>query len=172
MYKANQIANWFLSKSVSEDREISPMKLMKLCYIAQGVHLAVYNQKLIGDSALAWKYGPVFSEIYEKFKAYNGRFIPPKIADKSLLNNMKEYDRETTDILEAVWDSYGKYGAIKLSNWTHRKGSAWERSIDSGFKEFISVVIPAEYIKEEFDSIVKVHDKQRKSEPEMSEDCC
>lgn len=56
MKKVSAVANEFLEKS----DKISVLKLVKLCYIAQGFSLAVLDRPIFNDDRIeAWKYGPV-----------------------------------------------------------------------------------------------------------------
>ena len=49
MYSSKAIANFFLDRGMDDDIEISPMKIIKLVYIAHGYHLAVTDVALIED---------------------------------------------------------------------------------------------------------------------------
>lgn len=54
-YSAKEIANYFLELSAKKD--ISPLKIQKLVYIAHGWHLALYGEPLVQDElAEAWEY--------------------------------------------------------------------------------------------------------------------
>lgn len=54
------------------DREagdaITQLKLQKLMYIAQGIHLALYDKPLLKEEIEAWQHGPVVRELYNEFK--------------------------------------------------------------------------------------------------------
>lgn len=70
MYKATEIANWFLSYNdylreiEDEDTDyISNLKLQKLLYYAQGSFLSIYDKPLFEDPIEAWRHGPVPSKI-------------------------------------------------------------------------------------------------------------
>ena len=119
MYRAQQIADWFLAYNeikLSEDggERISNLKLQKLLYYAQGSYLGLKGEKLFEDPIVAWKHGPVVSSVYYAYKnnASNGielpnNFVPPRI------------DPETEDILKQVYDVFGQYSAWKLREMTH-----------------------------------------------------
>jgi uncharacterized phage-associated protein len=50
MLQARDVARYFLAKSEPEAGDtISNLKLQKLCYYAQGFHLAVFGEALFGD---------------------------------------------------------------------------------------------------------------------------
>ncbi len=54
--------------SLLVDREagdvITQLKLQKLMYIAQGIHLALYDAPLFKEEIEAWQHGPVVRELY------------------------------------------------------------------------------------------------------------
>ncbi|MGU9987360.1 MULTISPECIES: Panacea domain-containing protein [unclassified Rickettsia] len=56
------------------DREagdaITQLKLQKLMYIAQGIHLVLYDKPLFKEEIEASQHGPVVRELYHEFKGY------------------------------------------------------------------------------------------------------
>ena len=66
MNSAKAIANYFLDKSI----DLTPMKIIKLVYIAHGWHLAITDKPLIEDYVQAWEFGPVIPDLYHEFKKY------------------------------------------------------------------------------------------------------
>ena len=56
------IANYFLDRGEGEDILISPMKVIKLSYLAHGWYLAFTdNNTLVNEDVEAWDHGPVFT---------------------------------------------------------------------------------------------------------------
>ena len=67
------VANWFLSKE-----SMTPKKLQKLVYYAYSWYLTLVNEskddltaKLFTSRLEAWVHGPVFPELYQKYKGYS-----------------------------------------------------------------------------------------------------
>lgn len=59
MYNPITIANYFIKK-YQEDDKLTPMKLIKLTYIAYGWYLALRNgEKLVSEKPQAWDLGPI-----------------------------------------------------------------------------------------------------------------
>ena len=75
MYSAKAIANYFLDKADEESISLTPMKIIKLVYIAHGWYLALTDKPLIKDYVEAWTYGPVIPDLYHEFKKYGNRPI-------------------------------------------------------------------------------------------------
>ena len=118
MYKVQDIANFFLSKAA-----MTPKKLLKLVYYAYAWTLALMNDdenhidyKLFNNRIEAWIHGPVVPVLYQKYKNYRGNSIP-------LLEDFDAniFDPDTRDILEQVWDVYGKYTGYDLESISHRE---------------------------------------------------
>lgn len=154
MKKVSAVANEFLDKS----NEISVLKLVKLCYIAQGFSLAVLNRPIFNDDKIeAWRYGPVVPSIYHEFK----HFKKGNITEKSkflTLNNDFDFIEETPEltdendkkIVQIVWNMYGKFSAGELVDLTHKNGTPW----DLTYKPNSNNVIPNELIKEYYKILV------------------
>jgi uncharacterized phage-associated protein len=115
-YSAQNIANYFLFKAQEEDQELlSNLKLQKLVYYAQGLHLAIYNgEPLFEDKIEAWNYGPVVPTLYHIYKGYGAQGIP---ADNDF--NPTSIDEGTLDFLNEVYDFFGQYSAIRLMELGH-----------------------------------------------------
>lgn len=123
MYKAKDIAEWFLNTNRIqmnfEDSEyITNLKLQKLLYYAQGYFLAKKGTPLFNDDFLAWDHGPVIRNIYNIYKEKGSKGIE---YDKDF--NI-DIDEETEKILQEVYEKYGQYTAWKLRNMTHEE-SPW-----------------------------------------------
>jgi len=120
---AVDVANELIRVAHETGKSISNMKLQKLLYLAQGIHLAMKNDApLFEDSIEAWKYGPVVPSVYHKFKIYFSGEIPvahPFSSESDLLSE------EQKKLVRRVVELYGGLSAIALSNFTHLQGSPW-----------------------------------------------
>ena len=133
-YSAKSIANYFLEKAHQEKvTDITPMKLLKLVYIAHGWWLGFTEKPLINEQVEAWKFGPVIPSLYHEFKHFGMSPITSKATELEFPS--WEYEEvpvpsggEVIKLLDAVWESYGKYNGVQLSNLTHITGSPWERT--------------------------------------------
>lgn len=117
MLSAKKVAEYFLAKTEPDYEEyISNLKLQKILYYAQGFYLAIHNKRLFADSIEAWTHGPVVETLYHEYKESGSKAIdPPESIDLSI------YNKETTDLLDEVWQVYGQYSAYKLRNLTHEE---------------------------------------------------
>lgn len=118
MYRVEDVANFFLSKS-----SMTPKKLLKLVYYAYAWSLALMNEdendlkyKLFNNRLEAWIHGPVVPVLYRKYKCFSGQTIPSVPEFDATM-----FDSDTRDILEQVWDVYGKYTGYDLESISHRE---------------------------------------------------
>lgn len=155
-YSAQHVANFFLKKGEEEARPLTPLKLLKLVYIAHGWHLALTNTRLFEDEIEAWQHGPVIPSLYHEFKHYGKSPIDELASSFDLdsfdLNEpeIPKSDTKTLKILEYVWNSYKFLTGWTLRNKTHSTGGPWDQVYKDGEK---GISIP--------DDIVKAHYEER-----------
>ncbi|BEV17548.1 DUF4065 domain-containing protein [Herbaspirillum sp. DW155] len=129
MYDPKSIANFFLEAAAREGQSIDPMKLQKLVYYAHGWFAGHFGKPLINENVEAWQYGPVIPSLYHEFKPYGAGAIRSKA--KGFVNGSFQDVPLPTDpgllhFLNNVWNSYGPYTGIALSEMTHAAGSPWD----------------------------------------------
>ena len=129
---AKAVANYFLD---TQPRKITHLKLQKLVYISHGWHLGIFEQPLVTDEfAEAWKYGPVFPSLYHEFKMFESRIIDKAATDIDEIKfciftpRISENDNKKIELLDKVWNGYGKLDAVKLSELTHAEGTPWSKA--------------------------------------------
>lgn len=126
MLTAQEVAAYLLG---AFDREagdnITNMKLQKLLYYAQGFHAAMHGgAALFPEPIEAWQYGPLVPPVYETYKAFGSEAIqPPADFDRG------GYLPEIAELLDAVNEVYGQYGASGLCKLSHTETpwiNAWQ----------------------------------------------
>jgi len=138
MYTAEAIANYFLDKSEQSDSSINLMELQRLVYFAHGWYLGLESKPLINEPIQAWSFGPVIYQLYRDFKEFG--LDPIQGRAKSLGSDLKLYEpsiemekedddeaKYTKGFLDRIWEIYGQYTYIQLSNLSHEKGSPWHK---------------------------------------------
>lgn len=149
MYSPKDIAEYFLSR-YSENGNITPMKLIKLVYIAHGWYLGITEKALIDENPEAWKYGPVIPSLYHQFKSFGNSAIRSENKSFSL------GDKETEDFLDRIWKVYGNFDGVQLSAKTHQENSPWSlvwNSIKNN--DYFSLQIPENFIKEHYKKLLE-----------------
>ena len=115
-HEASDIAKTLLTFSNPEYGDfLSNLKLQKLLYYAQGLHLALYQTPLFEEPIMAWQYGPVVVNVYHEYKDYPGAIPIPE-------NFSNEYlDSKQLELIEEVYNVFGQFSAFKLVEMTHNE---------------------------------------------------
>jgi uncharacterized phage-associated protein len=110
------IARYFIVRAYEEGEEaqMTNMKVQKLLYYSQSLHLALYDEPLFPNEIQAWRYGPVCPPAYSFYSNFEANQLP--IPSKDFLERVPEEDKK---LLEEVWIFFGKYHAFQLSDKTH-----------------------------------------------------
>lgn len=93
---------------------ITNLKLQKLLYFVQAICLMVFGKKAFPEKILAWSYGPVINEVYQKYKQNHEIEINSEMNVKKLSSGLNQI------ILEVV-NSYGSMEAGRLIDFTHEE---------------------------------------------------
>jgi uncharacterized phage-associated protein len=141
---AQDVADYFLACVDMESGDVmTPLKLQKLLYYAQGLHLAMADgEPLFAESLCAWKHGPVVKSIYLRYRRCEHRPIDPPAR-----LHVDKYPPETSEILDAVYSNYGQFSAKKLEDMTHEE-PPWRATPQSR-------VISSELLAEFFTTVVE-----------------
>ena len=120
-HDARVVANELIRLSVATGRPLTPMQIIKLVYLCHGWMLGLYGRPLVRQDAQAWRYGPVFNDLYQALKHYGSR------PATELIGGVAEgmFDELERDLIRQVFDKYGQLTGIALSNMTHTDGSPW-----------------------------------------------
>lgn len=90
------------------------MKINKLLYYAQCLHLALYDEQLFNEEIQAWIHGPVCPRVYSAYKQHVADPLP--IPETTGLNAITE---KIIEIVQDVWEFLGDRRASELRNMTH-----------------------------------------------------
>ncbi len=96
-------------------KEITPLALQKILYYAQGFYKAFFGKFLFEEDCQAWVHGPVFVDIYEKYKDFKSANIFIDI-DYDIEDIIVDEKRE---ILDAVIKYFGYYNGKALEKMSH-----------------------------------------------------
>lgn len=103
------ISDWFLSKEA-----MIPKKLQVLSYYFVAWEYALFDTSSMPNVVFqAWINGPIFPELYDKYKDYGWDNIEQKQDNSSL------FDSKLLELLESVWLTYGDKSANELEALTH-----------------------------------------------------
>jgi len=132
-YSALAVANEFLDLA-GGNHDLTPMKLMKLVFLAHGWNYGFHGDSLINEVFQAWKYGPVSQSLYEAVRKYGDDPVTEPLTVVEAWNfqpmvkdtpKIDPCDSESRSIIRMVWESYGELSAVRLSRITHEQGTPW-----------------------------------------------
>ena len=130
-------------------RGLSQLKLQRLVYFAHGGYMIDHHEDgLVFDKVEAWKYGPVFRDLWDKTKYYgNETFtrINVKSADKPTDRQLK--------FIQEVFDVFGDLSRIQLTAMAFQDDSPWHETYASWGEK--RGVIPNDLIRDYFVKISK-----------------
>jgi uncharacterized phage-associated protein len=152
-YPASAVANEFLKIAHNANVPITPMKLQKLVYFAHGWYLGLTNCPLINEPVQAWKFGPVIPSIYHALKKYGNNPIRGLISDDDFYGEtgFNSYVYSIDDgpepssnevvkkLIARVWEVYGGFSPVQLSNLTHETGTPWYETPDRDKKRGVAI---------------------------------
>jgi uncharacterized phage-associated protein len=132
-HDSRAVANYFIQKAGENARALTPMQVIKLVYFAHGWSLGIYGDPLIDDEVEAWEYGPVIRSVYDAFKRFGNQPITSPAMDggfKAFYEGKtkpinSQFSKKEKDLLNKVWEIYGKLKGFQLSEITHSEDSPW-----------------------------------------------
>jgi len=113
--KIEVVTRYFLNK-VSD---ITPLALQKLLYYAQAFYYTLFGEELFLDDCQAWAHGPVYPDVYYKFKPYGYNPIDAPALDAE--EDLSELTNREVDFLNAVISAFACYSGTALETMTHNE---------------------------------------------------
>ncbi|WOI91917.1 DUF4065 domain-containing protein [Streptococcus intermedius] len=128
---AVDIAKFFLAM-----RPLSHLQLQKLVYLAYKEYLFKYKKPLFDEKIVAFQYGPVVEEVYQKFKRYGSEVIKIDDHTEYILKDIHlpqalgrmllvEESKKIITILLDVIEQYGYLTGGQLVELTHSPRGPW-----------------------------------------------
>lgn len=138
-YDSIQVASFIAHLCKDSNFHYNNTKIQKLLYCCYGCVLAKYGERLCEEYPKAWQYGPVFPRVFNFIhKKKDLLAVPPPDMSEDLKTFLGEVIRV-----------FGRYNAVPLSEWTHRKGSPWDVVVN-GPDDGMHGIIPDDLIKDYF----------------------
>ena len=135
-------------------RDLTPMKLVKLVYIAHGWVLCFTDKPLLFERIQAWKYGPVVPGVYHEFKRFGDSAIPYGMA--GFLPELNTDDPKVLAALDGVWNGYRGFSGTQLSTMTHKLNTPWfETWHNQGGSDCRGAVIDNQIIRQHYVDLLR-----------------
>lgn len=96
--------------------EITPLALQKLLYYAQGFNKIFNGNFLFKDDCEAWAHGPVYKEIYHRYKNFGYNPIDVVLSYNESELNILDSEKE---VLDTIIRNFGCYSGKILERMTH-----------------------------------------------------
>jgi uncharacterized phage-associated protein len=112
-HTASEIAEYIVRLATAHGDDISPMKLQKILYYAQGAFLALKGEPIFDDEMHALPHGPVVLSVYEEYKKFGDKPIDRKTCDNADLSDVEK------TALNELYKKYRSFTASELRNKTH-----------------------------------------------------
>ena len=140
--RAAQSAAFFISRAGGT---IEILKLMKLMYLAERESLARYGEPITGDVLVSMKHGPGLSKTldhiigfvdseeggWESWVSARARHRLGLQAAHDPTEQLTQLSDADMEILDFIWDKFGKYSKYELRDITHRICPEWENPGDT-----------------------------------------
>ncbi len=137
------VANELLGLARSENRGLTPLKLVKLVYLCEGWSLALRDKSIIREDVQAWQYGPVIPELYAKIR----QFKATPVTELECAEGDVSADQK--DLIKSVYDAYKHLSGMQLSDLTHQAGTPWSKTWDKqNRKRVIATALIKDHFKE------------------------
>ena len=131
--------------------EVTPLALQKLLYYSQGFYKSFYDDFLFDDDCEAWVHGPVYRNIYFKYRDFGYNPIEDgKLEFENI--NLTEAEEE---LLDSIIDNFGCYSAKTLERMTHSERPWRLTRKDFTSEEKSNEIIQKDLIEEYFKDVSK-----------------
>ena len=113
---SNSKINTVIQYLLYQCEDITPLALQKALYYIQGFHFAFYRTFLFSEDCQAWTHGPVYRDIYFRYRDY--RFDP---IEKTATFDTSVFSASEKAICDSVINSICCYSGRILERFTHNE---------------------------------------------------
>lgn len=127
------VADYAIRQAAKSSRFLTPSKIMRLVFIAHGMHLALAGQPLVHDQIDAWKTGPVIPVLHHEMVVFRNEPVDSLLyagtpTDSNALDGffhtlLSDIER---GIIEGVVKEYGDWTGSELAALCREPGSPWD----------------------------------------------
>lgn len=144
------VSHHIIELSTEIGEPVTNMKLQKLLFYSYVWNLVEHKKdKLFEEPILAWKYGPVIASAYHVYKKYGADSIKESVdGDPTVLTSSQK------DIIEDVFNIYGKMNGIELAQLTHSE-RPWLETYEEGKENVIADELMYEFYSAKKDRVEK-----------------
>ena len=105
---------------------MSHLKLQKLLFYTDALHLAFFDEEVITDSFEAWLHGPVSRKVYNTIRDFSILYNEIKYENKNEEKTpdiilKEELTEEQIDLIDEVLAEYSKLNHLQLETLSHQE---------------------------------------------------
>lgn len=175
--KAAQVAAYFLIRASERQANITLLKLMKLMYLSERLSYERFGFPVIGDSLVSMPNGPVLSRTLDLINfgssedsgewnmliaERSGRDMALNAHDDLTTDNLRELSDSDVEVLDSIWQRFGRMSAIQLREYTHDSNNCPEWQDPDGSSVPIKLETLLEKLGYSQSDIEKIVDSTRK----------
>lgn len=136
-------------------KEVTPLALQKLLYYSQGFVKVFKGKYLFKNDCEAWVHGPVYADVYHKYKRFGCDPI-----DVTMPFNMNELNITSSEkeVLDSVINHFGCYSGKVLEKMTHSESPWLETRAGLSDSDLSKEVIQKDLIASYFEKIKQKYD--------------
>ena len=101
---------------INSGRDITNLLLQKVLYYVKAISTLFDCGSIITEPCEAWRFGPVFPTVYEKYKDFGKSEITSDLSNEYINNLLSGQEKQIADL---VLNSFGIYNAWFLKDLTH-----------------------------------------------------
>ncbi len=138
--------------------EITNLSLQKLLYYVEAFCQVLLQEKIYSNRCEAWTYGPVYPDIYEKYKTFGKEQILVDPVDLS-----KDIDEKYRKVIDYVLNLFAIYNGVTLKDFSHAEDPWKNAHAGYGEKEHCQEIITHEAITDYFTKINSKYDLSKEA---------
>lgn len=101
---------------ISSGREVTNLLLQKVLYYVKAISELFDGESIIMEPCEAWKFGPVFPSVYEKYREFGKQEIEISLSEEYVNELLTEEEKRVVDY---IMNTFGIYNAWFLKDLTH-----------------------------------------------------
>lgn len=139
----------------ADNRQVTQLQIQKLMYFFEAFYMCIKNiESLYQCHFNAWAFGPVAIPLYKEYKVFGSADI---ILTDEKTEQGNKIDSFKKEVLNKIYETFGKLSASQLVDITHKEGSPWHvkwmennQKVVYGEKSYIDKIKTKDWFKDNF----------------------
>lgn len=119
-----EVARFIVKEADAQGFALTPIKLQKIVFLCHGWMLGLHGMPLVRGPIQAWRYGPVFPDLYHALKHLGAGRV--RLSDlPAPRENEEVFDADEVLVMKDTVERYGPLTGGQLVALTHADSSPW-----------------------------------------------